>query len=364
MRVAIIYTESETTPPGQHWLHRSGACADIPAEVRDASERGQLADVHLIGNALAERGYECLMYAAHDAAALCAFLARERPDAIFNCCEWLSGRADLEMAVAALYDLFGIPYTGSPALTLGLSLDKGLTKRLLQAHGVPTPPWAVVRRRRERARARRLRFPLIVKPLREDASLGVDASAVVADDAALARRLDFLFAEFSQPALVEEYIDGREFHVSLLATSPSQIMALPVSEILFHGCAPGTPRIVTYEAKWVEESAAYWTTTGHSPGALDPALEARVVRTALAAARVTGVRDYGRVDLRVRTGDNAVFVLEVNPNPDLNDEAGFLRSAHASGRTFGGTVVEILERCLERSGLAGSDLPRRVAAAR
>lgn len=335
MRLAIIYNEPKPA-----------------AGFRDPSEDGVLDEVRVIDVAVREAGHHPQIYAAASAAGLAAFLDRERPDVVFNCCESFRGAAALEMSVAALYDLFGVAYTGSPALTLGIALDKGIAKSMFRANGVPTPPHVVMASAADLARPHPLTYPLIVKPIAEDASIGIDARSVVHDHAATAERVKFVWSEFKQPALVEEFVDGRELNVGLLADSGGELHALPVSEVPFDGLPPGTPAIVSYDAKWVTDSLVYKTTPSQCPALLEPALAERVRQTALAAARAVGLRDYGRIDMRLRTRDQELFVLEANPNPDLCEEAGFMRAAVASGRTVAATVQQILSRAVERAGIS------------
>jgi D-alanine-D-alanine ligase len=197
--------------------------------------------------------------------------------------------------------------------------------------------------------AHRLRFPLIVKPVAEDASLGIDDGAVVSTEAALAERVKFIWREFRQAALVEEFIDGREFHVSIIATGPGEFVALPISEIAFDGLAEGRPRILGYEAKWDNGASFRQTTALRCPAELDPKVAETLRKTAISAAHAVGLRDYGRIDLRLRDSDRAAFVLEVNPNPDLNPECKFMRAALMSGRSYADTIREIVERAIERS---------------
>jgi D-alanine-D-alanine ligase len=194
-----------------------------------------------------------------------------------------------------------------------------------------------------------LAYPLIVKPVAEDASIGIDARAVVHDEAATEERVRFIWAEFNQPAIVEEFIDGRELNIALLADSTGELETLPVSEVIFEALPPGTPRVVSYDAKWVTDSVAYAATPTRCPAALDAVTAERVCQIAKSTARVVGLRDYGRVDMRVRDSDRAPFVLEVNPNPDLSEGAGFMRAASASGRTPTETIRQILERALSRT---------------
>jgi D-alanine-D-alanine ligase len=153
--------------------------------------------------------------------------------------------------------------------------------------------------------------------------------------------------EFRQPALAEEFIDGRDLSVSLLWRTQSEIVSLPVSEIVFE-LPEGVPHIVGYEAKWIESSPLYAGTPQRCPASLDPILQEGISDIAIRVAHVLGLRDYARIDFRLRESDGSLFVLEANPNPDLSEHAGFMGAARASGRTADETIVEILNRAIER----------------
>ncbi len=350
MKVAVIYNEPRNTASEDHWLRRSDPGYHPPsAQFIDASEHGVLDQMRSIADALGDHGHHVIVFSADDdTQKLCSFLSTEQPEVIFNCCEAILGQSKLELNVAAMYELFRIPYTGSPPLTLGLALDKALAKAVFLAHGIPTPRHQLFERKEFDAIDPQLRFPLIVKPVHEDASIGIDSNAIVSDAASLAKRVRFIQKEFEQPALAEEFIDGRELNVAVLAASDGMFTTLPISEITFDRVPEGMPRIVSYEAKWVEESPLYQTTLPECPAKLPDniAHEARTI--ALKAANAVGLRDYGRVDMRM-DANGKLFVLEANPNPDISEDAGFMRAARASGRTFAGTINEILDRATERA---------------
>ena len=348
MRIAVVYNEPEQPAREGHWLSRSNAGLSLPASFVDRAELGVLAQTADIVRVLQELGEVPILHAAVSGSGLADFLDRERPDVVVNCCESLRGDPALEMSVAALFELFRVPFTGSSALTLGIALDKGLAKALFRASGVPSPPHVVVRNAADLERAGTLTYPLIIKPVAQDASIGIDGNAVVHDPGALARRVNFVWAQFGQAALAEEFIEGRELNVALLAGPDGELGPLPISEVSFEALPSGMPPIVGYDAKWTTDSAAYLGTPVHCPAAVDEKLADRVRSHALAAARAVGLRDYGRVDLRVRAGDGAVYVLEVNPNPDLSADAGFMRAARADGQTFASTIHRILACALKR----------------
>src|SRR5882672_1194334 len=350
MRIAIVRNQLEQTFATEDWFTRSNGNGNAErADFHDTAELDVLREVEFIRTSLAKAGHESTIFTAADAAGLCKFLAKHRPELVFNCCDSFVGEAALEMNVAALYELFHIPYTGSPALTLGLLLNKPLAKAVLDAHGIKTPAHIVVDRGKDLVAANRLAFPLIVKPAAEDASIGIDDGAVVHDSAALAKRVRFVWREFSQPALVEEFIAGREFSASVLAVGPSEFAILAIGEIAYDQLQPGRPQILGYDAKWNPAAPFTQAMAARCPAAIDKKTADRIRRVVLDVAKTVGLRDYGRVDLRLRESDQTVFVLEVNPNPDLNNDCVFMQAARASGRTNESTICEIAERAIERT---------------
>jgi len=271
-------------------------------------------------------------------------LKEHKPDVVVNLSEGLLGDSSLEMYVPALLELLGIPYTGSHSLALGLCQDKGLAKAVLRANNIPTPRYQIMSGADVLKRG--LKFPLFVKPLREDASIGITKRSFVRNMEELRSRVEYVNRVYGQPALVEEYIGGREFNVSILGNE--EPMVLPISEIIFE--FEGEPRIVDYAAKWLRDSEEYIKTRSVCPAKLDEKLRVAVERTALKAYRALGCRDYARVDIRLKEDAGTPYVLEVNPNPDISLEAGFVRSLKAAGIPFEEFVRRILGFALKRSG--------------
>lgn len=272
-------------------------------------------------------------------------LRRMQPDLVINLCESLAADSRGEMVVPCLLDMLGLPYTGSSALSLGLALHKHKAKELLRAQGISTPPFAVVERM-EDLRAVALPYPLIIKPAREDASVGVDFDSVVHDREGLVRATEEVLTTFQQPALVEQFISGREIYVPLLGNAPRR--ALPLTEIRFGKAFENRPNIVSYKAKWETDSAE----CQDSPSVLctleDAALEARLVRTAMDAFAALDCLDYGRVDLRV-SPEGVPYVIDINPNCDLHPSAGYAKAAAAAGMDYPALAAQIVEIALERT---------------
>jgi D-alanine-D-alanine ligase len=280
-------------------------------------------------------------------------LRRLQPDLVINLCESLAADSRGEIIVPCLLDMLGLPYTGSSALSLGLALHKPKAKELLRARGISTPAFAVVQRP-EDVKAVNLPFPLIVKPAHEDASVGVDFDSVVHTPAELARAAHAVLSTFHQPALVEQFIAGREIYVPLLGNTPRR--ALPLTEIHFGQAFENRPHIVSYKAKWETESPECRDSTSALCRLEDTALEERLVQTALGAFSALDCQDYGRVDLRV-SADGVPYVIDINPNCDLHPGAGFAKAAAAAGIDYPALATRLVEVALERTH--GNPSPRK-----
>ncbi len=273
---------------------------------------------------------------------------------IFNLCESIRNKTYLEPYIISVFEHLGFRYTGSNRRTLSTCLHKARTKDILHAHGIPTAafqvftPWTI---------QRRLEFPLIVKPVSEDASIGITLNSVVQDDRALRRQVRFIWDLYHEPALVEEFIDGREFNVTILGNESPRV--LPLSEINFRRIADPFARIVSFRAKWVPASAEYLETPPTCPARVSEALKARIEDIARRAYQALGLRDYGRVDIRVRGG--MPYVLEVNPNADLSPDAGIARAARTAGMSYANLADEIVRLAARRYRMKGLARPRIVA---
>jgi D-alanine-D-alanine ligase len=285
-----------------------------------------------------------------DPAALLAGLSEHRPEVIFNLFEGTPGQAHSEAYVAGLLEWLGLSFTGSPARALYLAQTKHLAKQLLRGAGLPTPDFQVVERLplAEWQGA----WPAIVKPALQDASVGIDHASVVTKPAQLTDRVAYLLKQFGPPVLIEQFIDGREFNISLIERPDLQV--LPIDEILFQYCEPGCWPIVTYDAKWSPESADYKATPPHYPAEVSSKLKADLQSLAQQAFRLIGCRDYARVDFRV-SRDERPYIIEVNPNPAFNPNAGFAFALGASGVPHAQFVEDLVRAALQRA--QGPELP-------
>ena len=274
-----------------------------------------------------------------------------KPDLVVNLCESLAGDSRGEMLVPAMLDLLQVPYTGSSALSLALALHKNKAKEILRARGVPSPEFCLVEHVEDLTRVD-LPFPLIVKPSREDASMGIDFDSVATTRQGLGKAVAKVLRTFHQPALVERYIEGREVYVPLLGNYPRR--ALPLSEIRFGNAFIGKPHVVSYKAKWDLESAECIESPAEL-AVLSPEVEARCIEVAVAAFEALECRDYGRVDLRVDAAGQP-YVIDINPNCDLHPQAGFARAAEAAGLSYADLALHLVDLAWERRH--GNQAPR------
>jgi D-alanine-D-alanine ligase len=287
------------------------------------SETGVLQTVENTRRALRRAGYTVrTLGVGEDPGELLDGVREARPDVVFNLFEGLATQAGTEATVVGLLEWRGVPFTGSPSAALALALDKHRTKQLLRGAGLPTPAAFAVDRLP--APDCPLGWPVIVKPARQDASVGIEQASVATSQGQLERRCAFVLERFGPPALVEQFIPGREFHVHLIedrdADGGRSLCLLPLAEIVFLEQAPGYWPIYSYDAKWKADTREYQVTPLHSPVLLKPAQMERLGDLARQTYDLIGCRDYGRLDVRM-TPEGEFFLLEVNPNPFLNSKA-------------------------------------------
>lgn len=289
-------------------------------------------------------GHHVISIAVGDAD-LAACLKQYDPNrwVVFNWCEELPGIPQSDALAANIIEQNGFTYTGPPPAVLRLSWDKGYMKRLLDELRIPTPIWRMC----HTADAGDWRlFPAIVKPSQEHCSFGITVGAVVENTFELEARIGYVLSTFKQPALVEDFIDGREFRVSLWGNE--EVQMLPVAEYDFSRFADARERLCSYEAKYQPGSRHYEEIQLLLPAPLTEAEITLLYKTALAAYRAFGCRDFARLDVRMR--DGVFYVLDINPNPDISSDASMACAAQAAGYSFGAM-------CSRLAGLAAARHP-------
>jgi len=270
----------------------------------------------------------------------------EKPDVIFNLCDdGFRGDPTMEPHVAAMLDVLNIPYTGNNYFTLALCQNKARTKDILNFNNISTPKFQVFTSA-ERKIDPELKYPLIVKPIREDGSIGIRERSVVNNEQQLKEEVDHIVSIYRQEALVEEYIDGREFSVSLIGNR--RPIVLPVGEIDFSGMPANMPRIVSYRAKWIKQSIAYKKTPTICPANIDEKTSKLIEEIARKCYKIFGCRGYARVDFRYDEKEKKLYVLEVNPNPDIDEDCFLAKSAVAAGMSYSNLLSKIIDFALEK----------------
>jgi len=307
-------------------LEEEGAAIDA-SSVADAARAiaGALNEVGMTATTATIRGAEVFD--------VLTTLRADRPDLVFNLCEAMAGDARNEPTFVGLLDLFGIAYTGADLLGLASCLYKQRAKDILIGRGVSTPPYRLIDSETiSDAALAALDYPWFVKLVHEDASVGITQANVVHSAAELRARSRELHERYHQPVLAERYVEGREINVTLIGNG-AHPRVLPLHEIDFAAMPLDRPRIVSYAAKW---DAAHVDYEGTKPVPLrdaSPEMIEAVERTARAAWHALGLRDYGRVDLRVDAAGTP-WVIDVNPNCDISPDAGVARSAKVAGMTY------------------------------
>jgi D-alanine-D-alanine ligase len=273
-------------------------------------------------------------------------LARLDCDLVFNLAESFAGNDLADYCIAAYLELIGKRFTGSGSHGLLYAQDKAVAKKILEFHGIATPVFA----RSYRGRldfSHDLEFPVIVKPAREDGSIGIEFNAVVTSIRELMERIDWLHANFDSPVLIEEYVEGREIYVGVLGNEKPE--ALPPVELDLSKLPEGRPRIAGAEVKWAKGTAAYRDTKSALAEGLPDETVTLLQTTALAVYQALELRDYARIDMRLRP-DGRVAVIEANPNPWLASKAEFTMAARGSGRSYPQLIAEIVDLARARYG--------------
>ena len=263
-------------------------------------------------------------------------------DVVFNLFEGFDGIPETESIVVEMLAELKIPFTGCPAPALAIALDKSRTKEILHKAGIGTPRYQVLTP--DSLSAFHLEYPCIVKPLADDASHGISEESVVHNFAGLEKQVGKIGALFGGGALVEEYIDGREFNTTVLGNTGLIVPA--VSEITYN-LPPDKPRILTFESKWEEGSDYFKNTRAVCPAPISQEEREKIACIAMTAFKLTGCRGYARVDFRqASTGDYKV--LEVNPNPDITPGSGAALQVEAAGMTYSQFIEKIIRYAVEQ----------------
>ena len=335
LKVAVLYDVwGEEEAPDSEKAAESGRKRKVKEDREEISE------------ALVKLGHEPSYYVLDGRPQSLHGLVKCGADLAFNLTESYAGDDTKEMNVAAYLDLIDLAYTGAGPHAHFLAQDKATAKKMFAFHGIRTPYFATAYRGNI-DHAHDVKFPLIVKPQLEDGSIGIDEEAVVNSVKELMERVEYVQNEFDSPALIEEYIEGREIYAAVLG-SYENTEVLPLVELDLSLLPEGTPRIASRAVKFERKSEAYKLTKSKIAEDLDETTVQKLSDTAVAAYRAVKLRDYGRIDMRL-TPEGEVYVIEANPNPWLSSKHEFAMAAKKSGRSYTQLIEAIVNMAMDRA---------------
>jgi D-alanine-D-alanine ligase len=278
-------------------------------------------------------------------------LKESKCDIVFNVAEGFNGLSR-EAQIPTILDMLDIPYSGSDPITLLICLDKARTKEILSYYKIPNAKFFRVDRL-EQLNKQSLEFPVIVKPIGEGSSKGIYSSSFVKNKKELLVEADRILKEYTQPALVEEFLPGREFTVAVIGNN-DDAEVLPIVEISYKDFPDDFVPIYSYEAKWILDTPAKPLDVFTCPAKVDTALENKIKETALKTYNVLGCKDWSRIDLRLDK-NNEPNIIEVNPLPGIlpnpKDNSCFPKAARTGGLSYSEMINKVLYAAAKRYNL-------------
>jgi D-alanine-D-alanine ligase len=301
------------------------------------------AEAHVIG-ALKKLGHEVRTIGVWDEPGMIIDEVKANaPDVVFNLTEHFNEVSAYDRNVAGLLEMMDVPYTGSSPTGLTLCKNKGMAKELLAYHKIRVPNFAIYSPGSAIRRPKRLRFPLFIKPLKEEGSVGISLDSFVETDEAFEERIRFIHDRLNQEALAEEYIEGRELYVSILGND--RLRVLPLREVIFSEVPEDQPKFSTFKAKWDDAYRKRWGIQNVFAGPLPNGTSQRIVKICKAVYRALRIHGYGRIDLRI-TPEGEIVILEANPNPNLDRDDEFAQSALKAGLKYEKMIQHVVNLAL------------------
>ncbi len=266
-----------------------------------------------------------------------------QPDVLFNLADQFKNNRAFDQNIVSFLEMHGVTFTGCGSTGLTLCKHKAISKKILGYHRIRVPEFTVIARGQRCTRPGRLKFPILVKPLKEEASYGISQASFVETVEQFKERVQFIHTSYDCDVIAEEYIAGRELYVSVIGNHKLEVY--PIRELVFKEVPPDEPKIATYRAKWDEEYRKRWGLQNQFANGLDPALARSIMRTCKRIYRLLTIDGYARVDLRV-TPANEIYFIEANPNPILAADEDFAQSALKAGLTYPQLIKRIIRTAL------------------
>lgn len=299
-----------------------------------------------IEKALRDNGYRVTFFDFNNIVKAINELKESDVDLVFNVCERVNNSSLLEPHAASIFDILQIPYTGSNPFTLALCIDKIRVKKLLNYHNIPTPKWDYAYSVDDKV-SEDLKFPVIIKPASTDNSIGITNDSVVTNKEDLYKQIKKVTEEYGCPALIEEYIEGDEYDVTIIGNDEDDLRVLPLSRSIFKEMPSGVWHIYPFEAKWAKHNAYDKIIVQRPPKNISKRLESLITEMALDTYNILDCHDYGRVEIRVDEHENP-YVLELNPNPSINIGDCIPAAAELIGMDYSKFLEEVIKMAIKR----------------
>jgi len=345
VRAAKFETIKRLSRTNLRKLHIGIAC-NIYDENGNSVEKDLMSVGKNVEKTLVKRGYKISFFDFNNLPKAFADLRSSGVDVVFNVCERINDSELLEPHAAAILDTLQIPYTGSNPFTLTLGVDKIRVKKLLAYHDIPTPNWDYAYTMDDEIDDE-LKYPLIVKPGNSHNSIGITNESVVTNKRELKKQLEGIIVKMRRPALVEEYIEGDEYDVSIIGNDESDLRVLPLSRSIFDKMPKGYWHIYPYDAKWKEKNVYDKIMIQRPPKNISKRLESLITEISLDTYNILDCHDYGRVEVKIDKNNNP-YVLELNPNAGINTEDCMPACAELIGLDYGDFIEEIIRMAIRR----------------
>jgi D-alanine-D-alanine ligase len=323
----------------EHYFNR---LSDIYAEWDDEET------ISAVENAIKKAGHQVIRIEADENAF--ENLRKHRPDIVFNMAEGFGG-ASRESHIPAMLEMLSIPYTASDPVTIGNCHDKSHCKEILTYYGIPNPSFFITDTSVNGYP--KVKFPSFVKPLHEGSSKGIYNSSLVNNKEELNREISRIKRDYSQPSIIEDFLDGKEFTVALLGNGEN-VRVLPIVEINMDSLPNDFPKIYSYEVKWFFDTRENKLDIFTCPAKISDKLKNRIEEICTSAYKVLRIRDWARMDVRCDKNENP-YIIEINPLPGIlpnpDDNSCFPKAAREVGIDYDTLIQTVLNSAIERYGL-------------
>jgi len=336
LRILLMFEVSEPPGPDEQYEHYMD------------TEESWFTEGHVLAT-LRENGHEVHLGAIHKhPREVIDLVEKIQPDLVWNCVETFHGHRYYESNIVGILELLKVPYTGCGHRCLMICQDKALSKKILKHHRVHVPPFIVSRKGRPVRKLGSSIFPVLVKPLAEEGSVGIAKDSFAESEEQALKRTNFLHERLSQDVIIEQYIEGREIYVGILGDR--RLKVLPPRELKFSKVPEGEPKYASFKAKWDPGYRERWGIFNTFAEELSEQVTRQLVRVVKRVFRVLQMRGYGRIDMRL-SEEGKLYVMEANPNPEIAMYEDFAEGARRAGIPYNDLIERIVRMGLRADPL-------------